>query len=88
MSLVDDVDNMDYDVNPIAAYCECEDAVNNFATTTLAEKEMYKANIQYLFARALNYLVTLEDLESLEQKTGGIQSENCYRRCVRKPKAG
>ena len=63
MSLVDDVDSMDYDVNPIAAYCECEDAVNNFATTTLAEKEMYKADIKYQLARALNYLVIMEDFK-------------------------
>ena len=63
MSLVDDVDSMDYDVNPIAAYCECEDAVNNFATTTLAEKEMYKAEIKYQLARALNYLVIMEDFK-------------------------
>ena len=46
--------------NPIVAFCDIHKATDNFATSSTNEKEAYKQNIKYQFARALNILVALD----------------------------
>ena len=46
--------------NPIVSFCDIHKATDNFATCSINEKEMYKQNIKYQFARALNILTALD----------------------------
>ena len=62
--------------NPIIAYGNAHTGTDNFATTSLKEKELYKQNVIYQFTRAATMLTALDSptkyqyrLEDLKKRT-------------------
>ena len=50
--------------NPITAYCNMHSEVDNFATTSLADKQLYAAEIEYQLNKALAYIEALDGVDA------------------------
>ena len=61
--------------NPITAFCNAHEGTDNFATSSLAEKELYKQYVRYELSRALTILSAMDSptayrkaIEKLQKK--------------------
>ena len=67
-------ENVDDGSNPINAFCNMHNDLDNFSTTSLDEKKLYAAEIEYQLNRAVLLMSALDGYEETETKRDKLDS--------------